>query len=222
MSCSSCSARSAALVASSALRELLGERLSPGLRLVELALQFTAGLVQAEQFVHVEVDALNPDGRLYGFRVVPDESSVQHGGNATRSGAPRAEDDGHASTVEGMLVTNHVLSGAAIGAAVRRPVPGFALGVASHFALDAAPHWGKFGGGRRYLRVAVPDGLAGLAVMVRRCTTMQDDIRRRTGRGEARTSPASRCPGRQASTRCGGVEGVGEAVDVRMERVEVW
>jgi hypothetical protein len=64
-----------------------------------------------------------------------------------------------------MLVTNHVLSGAVIGAAVRRPVPAFALGVASHFALDATPHWGKFGGGRRYLKVAVPDGLVGLAVM---------------------------------------------------------
>jgi hypothetical protein len=64
-----------------------------------------------------------------------------------------------------MLVTNHVLSGVVIGAAVRRPVPAFALGVASHFALDAAPHWGKFGHGRRYLRVAVSDGLVGLAVM---------------------------------------------------------
>jgi hypothetical protein len=64
-----------------------------------------------------------------------------------------------------MLVTNHVLSGAAIGAAVRRPVPAFALGVASHFVLDTTPHWGKFGSGRRYLRVAVPDGLVGLAVM---------------------------------------------------------
>ena len=64
-----------------------------------------------------------------------------------------------------MLVTNHVLSGVVIGAAVRRPAAAFALGVASHFALDAAPHWGKFGGGRGYLRVAVPDGLVGLAVM---------------------------------------------------------
>lgn len=66
----------------------------------------------------------------------------------------------------GMLVTNHVLSGALIGAAVRRPLPAFALGVVSHFALDAVPHWGKFGsrpGGM--LRVAVPDGLAGLAVI---------------------------------------------------------
>jgi hypothetical protein len=64
-----------------------------------------------------------------------------------------------------MLVTNHVLSGAVIGAAVRRPALAFSLGVASHFALDAAPHWGKFGSGRGYLRVAVPDGLVGLAVM---------------------------------------------------------
>ena len=64
-----------------------------------------------------------------------------------------------------MLVTNHVLSGAVIGAASRRPVPAFALAVASHFALDATPHWGKFGRGRRYLRVAVSDGLVGLAVM---------------------------------------------------------
>ncbi len=64
-----------------------------------------------------------------------------------------------------MLVTNHVLSGAVIGTVVRRPVPAFALAVASHFALDATPHWGKFGRGRRYLRVAVSDGLVGLAVM---------------------------------------------------------
>ena len=66
----------------------------------------------------------------------------------------------------GMLVTNHVLSGALIGGAVRRPLPAFTLGVVSHFALDAVPHWGKFGslpGGM--LRVAVPDGLAGLAVI---------------------------------------------------------
>ncbi len=36
-----------------------------------------------------------------------------------------------------MLVTSHVLSGAMIGAAVRRPVPAFLLGVASHFAASA-------------------------------------------------------------------------------------
>lgn len=68
-----------------------------------------------------------------------------------------------AGTVVVVLVTNHVLSGALIGAAVRRPLPAAALSVASHFVLDAVPHWGEFGQG--LLRVAVPDGLAGLAVM---------------------------------------------------------
>jgi hypothetical protein len=64
-----------------------------------------------------------------------------------------------------MLVTNHVLSGAAIGAATRRPVTAFALGVVSHFVLDASPHWGKWEGPPTFMEVAVPDGLAGLAVM---------------------------------------------------------
>ena len=62
-----------------------------------------------------------------------------------------------------MLLTNHVLSGALIGALARRPLPAFALGVASHFALDAVPHWGVWGSRRRFLRVAVPDGLVSLA-----------------------------------------------------------
>jgi hypothetical protein len=64
-----------------------------------------------------------------------------------------------------MLLTNHVLSGALIGALVRRPAPAFAAGVASHFVLDAIPHWGDWGSQRRFLRVAVPDGLTSLATM---------------------------------------------------------
>jgi hypothetical protein len=65
-----------------------------------------------------------------------------------------------------MLVTNHVLSGALIGAVTRRPAVAFGLGVASHFALDAAPHWGDWGDDKSvFLRVAVRDGLTGLAVM---------------------------------------------------------
>jgi hypothetical protein len=64
-----------------------------------------------------------------------------------------------------VLLTNHVLSGALIGAVTRRPLPAFAVGVASHFALDAVPHWGKWGSRRRFLRVAVADGLISLAVM---------------------------------------------------------
>jgi hypothetical protein len=67
--------------------------------------------------------------------------------------------------VEAMLVTNHVLSGAVIGGAVRRPVPAFVLGVASHFVLDATPHWGKWRNRQHFMRVAVRDGLAGLAAI---------------------------------------------------------
>lgn len=63
-------------------------------------------------------------------------------------------------------MTNHVLSGAVIGAVLqRRPASAFALGVLSHFALDATPHWGKWKGRPYFMEVAVADGLAGLAVM---------------------------------------------------------
>jgi hypothetical protein len=64
-----------------------------------------------------------------------------------------------------MLITNHVLSGAVIGAAVRRPVPAFVLGVASHFVLDTVPHWGDWVNHQQFMRVAVPDGLTGLATI---------------------------------------------------------
>ena len=65
-----------------------------------------------------------------------------------------------------MLITNHVLSGALIGAVTRRPAAAFALGAASHFALDAVPHWGDWGDDMDlFMRVAVRDGLTGLTVM---------------------------------------------------------
>jgi hypothetical protein len=64
-----------------------------------------------------------------------------------------------------VLLTNHVLSGALIGALARRPLPAFAAGVASHFVLDAMPHWGQWGSQRQFLHVAVPDGLVSLATM---------------------------------------------------------
>ena len=38
--------------------------------------------------------------------------------------------------------------------------------MASHFALDAAPHWGAWGDDKSvFMRVAIRDGLTGLAVM---------------------------------------------------------
>ncbi|GAA2042208.1 hypothetical protein GCM10009839_51090 [Catenulispora yoronensis] len=64
-----------------------------------------------------------------------------------------------------MLVTNHVLSGAVIGAAAKRPLPAFLIGVASHFVLDALPHWGKWDSDERFFRIAVADGLTGLTAM---------------------------------------------------------
>jgi LexA-binding, inner membrane-associated putative hydrolase len=64
-----------------------------------------------------------------------------------------------------MLVTNHVLSGAVVGAALRNPIPAFAVGVASHFALDSVPHWGQWDSDQQFFRVAVIDGLTGLTTM---------------------------------------------------------
>jgi hypothetical protein len=64
-----------------------------------------------------------------------------------------------------VLLTNHVVSGALIGALARRPRSAFVAGVASHFVLDAVPHWGKWGSRRRFLRVAVRDGLVSLAAV---------------------------------------------------------
>src|SRR3954470_6515788 len=73
-----------------------------------------------------------------------------------------------------VLVTNHVLAGAVIGAVVERPVPALLLGVASHVAMDVIPHWGLSHEDRqsgdpmrnpKFLRVAYRDGFAGLAAM---------------------------------------------------------
>lgn len=63
-----------------------------------------------------------------------------------------------------MLVTNHVLSGALIGARCPGPVSAFAAGVASHFVLDAVPHWGDVEW-EEMVPVGVRDGLTGLAAM---------------------------------------------------------
>jgi hypothetical protein len=62
-----------------------------------------------------------------------------------------------------VLVTTHVFSGAVIGASAPTPGSALARGFVSHFALDAIPHWGTEGG--LLMRVAVPDGLVGLAAI---------------------------------------------------------
>lgn len=63
-----------------------------------------------------------------------------------------------------MLVTNHVLSGAIIGAVCPGPVTAFAAGVASHLALDVIPHWGDVDFDEM-VPIGVRDGLTGLAAM---------------------------------------------------------
>jgi hypothetical protein len=62
-----------------------------------------------------------------------------------------------------VLVTTHVLSGAVIGALAPDVGTAMGRGFASHFVLDAIPHWGCEP--EDMLRVAVPDGLIGLAAI---------------------------------------------------------
>lgn len=60
-----------------------------------------------------------------------------------------------------MLITNHVLSGALLGLAAPGPTTAAGGGFASHFVLDAVPHFGV--DEEHLMRIAVPDGLLGLA-----------------------------------------------------------
>jgi hypothetical protein len=64
-----------------------------------------------------------------------------------------------------VLVTNHVLAGALIGNVAPGPVSAFVVGVASHFTMDAVPHWGGYEI-RDVLPVAVVDGLVGASVLL--------------------------------------------------------
>ena len=68
-----------------------------------------------------------------------------------------------------VFVTSHTLAGALIGASLRRhPVAAFGVGVVSHLAMDAVPHWGCApgpGARTKFLRAAVCDGCLGLGAM---------------------------------------------------------
>lgn len=64
-----------------------------------------------------------------------------------------------------MFITNHVLAGALIGlAAPRRPAKVALVAVGSHFVLDSVPHWG-IDDDAKFRKVAIVDGLIGLATM---------------------------------------------------------
>jgi hypothetical protein len=75
-----------------------------------------------------------------------------------------------------VLVSNHVLSGAAIGHALGTAPASFALGVVSHLALDAVPHWGGMPL-EEVMGVAVADGLTGLGVMALATLTAERSAR---------------------------------------------
>jgi len=62
------------------------------------------------------------------------------------------------------MITNHVVAGALVGLVCPGPVTAFLVGVVSHPAMDWAPHFGKLDDSE-FLRVAVVDGLVGLATM---------------------------------------------------------
>jgi hypothetical protein len=69
-----------------------------------------------------------------------------------------------------VFVTNHVLAGAVIGNRYAdRPMTAFLVGIGSHLAMDAVPHWGcaidATDGPERFYAAARRDGLLGLAAV---------------------------------------------------------
>jgi hypothetical protein len=66
-----------------------------------------------------------------------------------------------------MFITNHVLAGTIAGTAFRRrPVLAFAVGFATHVAMDMTPHWGNATLDRDgFYAVAKRDGVLGLGTL---------------------------------------------------------
>jgi hypothetical protein len=82
-----------------------------------------------------------------------------------------------------MFVTNHVLAGATIGRRLgAHPVAAFAAGMASHFVMDACPHWGTAATGpagqEEFLRLARRDGCAGLVALGAAAAIAEPALRR--------------------------------------------
>lgn len=76
-----------------------------------------------------------------------------------------------------MLITNHVLSGTVVGLISRSPQAALGWGVLSHFGLDAVPHYGVED--EHFFRLAVRDGLIGLAAIAAVAAAVPADRRTR-------------------------------------------
>jgi hypothetical protein len=77
-----------------------------------------------------------------------------------------------------VFVTSHALAGASIGLLVRRPVPAFVAGVASHVAMDLFPHYGNPAiGWDDFVKLARVDGTVGLGVIAVVAATAPRDRR---------------------------------------------
>jgi hypothetical protein len=95
-----------------------------------------------------------------------------------------------------VLITNHVLSGALVGLTAPGPATAAAGGFASHFLLDAVPHFGV--DEEHLMRIAVPDGLLGLACLGAILATTAAPQRLRVAAGIAGAClPDMDKPGRQ-------------------------
>jgi hypothetical protein len=84
-----------------------------------------------------------------------------------------------------MFITNHVLAGAAVGRVVRRPATAFAVGCASHVAMDMVLHWGNGLSWDEFVRVAKVDGTVGLAACAALLATTPGPARRAVAAGIA-------------------------------------
>ena len=69
-----------------------------------------------------------------------------------------------------MTITNHILAGAVIGLAVKNPAVAVALAFASHFVMDALPHFG-YAGRKGYAEV-LRHNLSYLVAVVTLVTTL--------------------------------------------------
>jgi hypothetical protein len=77
-----------------------------------------------------------------------------------------------------VFVTSHALAGASIGLLLRRPVPAFVAGVASHVAMDLFPHYGNPAiSWDDFIKLARVDGTVGLGVIAVVAATAPRDRR---------------------------------------------